>query len=129
ECHPARAGLKRLRYTSVSTPSGCVRRGHGGTAQRPPRELIPSQGPSTSPKTILLSHRSSTNGYWRVICYAPGIQHTQRRCAAISCGAPIQKESRSLPLITAILSGCFRASACAARRTELVCARVGGKEL
>src|SRR6516164_5437711 len=55
--------------------------------------------------------------------------HTQRRYAAITCGAPIQRESRPLSLITAILSGCFRASACAARRTEPVCARVGGKEL
>src|SRR6516225_8483620 len=63
------------------------------------------------------------------ICCVPAIQHTQRRYAAISCGAPIQRDSRPLPLITAILSGCFRASAYAARRTEPVCARVGGKEL
>src|SRR6516164_9248369 len=77
----------------------------------------------------IVSHRSSTNGHWRVICCVPAVQHTQRRYAAISRGAPIQRESRPLSLITAILSGCFRASACAARRTEPVCARVGGKEL
>ena len=41
------------------------------------------------------------------ICCVSAIQNTQRRYAAISSGAPIQRESRPLPLITAILSGCF----------------------
>jgi hypothetical protein len=87
ECRPAR-GLKRLRCTSVSTPSGCVRRGTGDSA-RPPRELIPSHRPSTSPKTQwpFVDERSLT----RI-----GIQHTQRRCAAISCGAPILERIATL---------------------------------